>query len=112
MKEDFLGKYKNVKQLSWGLGLYSSASIFGPLLIIGGFGYCLDKIFGTKPWFLFISIFIAFFVTNFLLFKKVVALNKWISRRKEMKKNENKIKNDSAVIDTAISQEDRKESKN
>jgi len=89
MKEDFLDKHKNVKQLSWALAIYSSTSIFAPLLIIGGVGWWLDRVFGTRPWLLAISIFIAFIITNVLLFRKVVALNKWISRQKELrKKNE------------------------
>jgi len=89
MKEDFLDKHKNVKQLSWALAIYSSTSIFAPLLIIGGGGWWLDRVFGTRPWLLAISIFIAFIITNVLLFRKVVALNKWISRQKELrKKNE------------------------
>ena len=89
MKEDFLDKYKNVRQLFWALAIYSSTSIFAPLLIIGGVGWWLDRVFGTRPWLLAISIFIAFIITNVLLFRKVVALNKWISRQKELrKKNE------------------------
>lgn len=89
MKEDFLDKYKNVKQLSWALAFYSSTSIFGPLLIIGGTGWYLDRVFGTRPWLLAISVFISFIITNILLFKKVVVLTKWIDRQKDLrKKNE------------------------
>ena len=51
MKEDFLDKHKNVKQLSWALAIYSSTSIFAPLLIIGGVGWWLDRVFGTRPGF-------------------------------------------------------------
>ncbi|MDD5031436.1 MAG: AtpZ/AtpI family protein [Patescibacteria group bacterium] len=88
MKEDFLDKYKNIRQLSWALAFYSSTSIFGPLLIIGGAGWYLDRVLGTRPWLLAISIFIAFIVTNILLFKKVVALTRWISRQKELRKKD------------------------
>jgi len=94
MEESFLGKYKNIKQLSFGMALYSSTSILGPLLVIGGIGYFLDKFFGTKPWLLIASIFVAFIVTNFLLFKKVVALNKWISQQKELRKENSVNKED------------------
>ena len=87
MKEDSLDKYKNAKQLPWALAIYSSTSILGPLLIIGGIGYWLDRVFNTRPWLLVISIFIAFIVTNLLLFKKVVVLTKWIKRQKELEKN-------------------------
>lgn len=69
------------------MAAYSSFSILGPLLIIGGLGLYLDKIFNTKPWLLIISVFIAFIITNILLFKKVMALNKMI---KEQNKNINK----------------------
>ncbi|MFA4834314.1 MAG: AtpZ/AtpI family protein [Patescibacteria group bacterium] len=89
MKEDFLDKYKNVRQLSWALAFYSSTSIFGPILIIGGAGWWLDRVFNTRPWLLIVGVFIAFIVTNILLFKKVVALTKWIDRQRDMrKKNE------------------------
>ncbi|MFA4941653.1 MAG: AtpZ/AtpI family protein [Patescibacteria group bacterium] len=94
MEERFLGKYKNIRQLSLGMALYSSTSILGPLLIIGGIGYFLDKFFGTNPWLLIVSIFVAFIVTNFLLFKKVVALNKWISQQKELRKENSVNKED------------------
>lgn len=86
MEENLLEKYKSIRQLSFGLAVYSSTSILGPLLIIGGAGYFLDRILKTQPWILIISVFIAFIVTNFFLFKKVILLNKWISQQKELKK--------------------------
>ncbi|MDD5290905.1 MAG: AtpZ/AtpI family protein [Patescibacteria group bacterium] len=87
MGENLFGKYKSVRQLSLALAIYSSTSIFGPLIIIGGIGWYLDKVFNTRPWLLVISIFIAFIVTNILLFKKVIVLNRWIKQQKELAKN-------------------------
>jgi len=55
--------------------LYSIGSILGPLLVFGGFGLILDRIFGTKPVALLISILVAFIMTNVLLFKKIKKIN-------------------------------------
>ncbi|MDD5072006.1 MAG: AtpZ/AtpI family protein [Patescibacteria group bacterium] len=90
MEEKFFGKYKSIRDLSWAMALYSSTSIFGPLIIIGGIGWYLDRIFNTRPWILLISVLVAFIVTNFLLFKKVAFLTKWIKRQKELEKSEKK----------------------
>jgi F0F1-type ATP synthase assembly protein I len=87
-RENFLGKYKSVKDLSLALALYSSTSIFGPLIIIGGIGWYLDRIFNTRPWILVFGVFIAFIVTNFLLFKKAAFLTKRIKQQKELEKSE------------------------
>lgn len=74
---------KTIKQLCLAMAVYSSASIFGPLILIGGTGYLLDKLFKTKPIILIISIFIAFIITNILLFKKMQLLMKWIEQQKK-----------------------------
>lgn len=97
MEKNILGKYKSVKQLSFGMALYSSTSILGPLLIIGGIGYFLDKLLGTNPWLLIVGVFVAFIVTNFLLFKKVVTLNKWISDQKELRKKTDEEEDKSSI---------------
>lgn len=55
--------------------LYSIGSILGPLLVFGGFGLILDRIFDTKPVALLMNIFVAFIITNVLLFKKVKKIN-------------------------------------
>jgi len=55
--------------------LYSIGSILGPLLVFGGFGLILDRVFDTKPVALLINIFVAFIITNVLLFKKIKKIN-------------------------------------
>lgn len=90
MDESFFDKYKGTKNLAMAMAVYSSTSILGPLIIIGGIGYLLDRIFNTRPFILIISIIIAFIVTNILLFKKVVALTKWISKQKDVNRQKDK----------------------
>jgi F0F1-type ATP synthase assembly protein I len=80
MKND--NKNLNAKQLALSFVAYSTASIFGPLLIIGGLGYFLDKYFDTMPILTIIAVFIAFIVTNILLFKKMKMVNKLIDQYK------------------------------
>lgn len=91
MEEDSLGKYNNIKQLSVSMAVYSSTSILGPLLVIGGAGYYLDKLLKTGHWFLWIGVFVAFIVTNILLFQKMAVLGKLISRQAKLKKEKEKI---------------------
>lgn len=66
---------KSIKELVIASSFYSLGSILGPLLFFGGIGLILDKIFDTKPWALLINIFVAFIITNVLLFKKVNKIN-------------------------------------
>ncbi|HKK54220.1 MAG TPA: AtpZ/AtpI family protein [Patescibacteria group bacterium] len=73
---------QDAKQLALSFVAYSSASIFGPLLIIGGIGWLFDKWLDTGPLILIISVFIAFIVTNILLFKKIKMINKLIDKYK------------------------------
>ncbi|MBU0721998.1 AtpZ/AtpI family protein [Patescibacteria group bacterium] len=77
MNLEHLSKYKNTRQLICAMAAYSGTSILGPLLLIGGVGYFLDKMFNTNPILLIVSVIIAFIVTNILLYKKVkVLINK------------------------------------
>lgn len=80
MKIKDLDKYSNIKELAKAMGIYTSVSIFGPLVVIGGVGYFLDRHFGTKPVIMIISILIAFVISNILLFKKTIALIKHIDK--------------------------------
>ena len=66
---------KAVRELIIASSMYSIGSIAGPLLIFGGIGLILDKYFKTSPWALLGCIFIAFIITNILLFRKVKKLN-------------------------------------
>ncbi len=67
-------KYADMGIFSLGKGMALSATItgyiLGPLLILGGIGLWLDKIFGTKPWIMLASLVIAFFSTNILIYKR------------------------------------------
>lgn len=96
MKEKKLHN-QNAKQLAFSFVAYSSVSIFGPLFIIGGSGLLLDRWLGTGSVILIISVFIAFIVTNILLFKKIKKINKLIDKFKkqslEKAKQENLEKN-------------------
>jgi len=59
---------------SLGKGMALSATItgyiLGPLLILGGIGLWLDRIFGTKPWIMLAALAVAFFSTNVLIYKR------------------------------------------
>ena len=92
MSKDFIDKFNSTKSLGLAMAAYSSASIFGPLIIIGGLGLYLDKKFDTYPWLLAISIFIAFITTNILLFKKTITLTKMIQAQKDKRSQEDKTK--------------------
>jgi len=74
---------KSVKGLAVGMFYYTSGSILGPLLVFGGLGYTLDKVFDTKPILLVIGVVLAFITTNVLLFKQIKRLNSTISSYKD-----------------------------
>jgi F0F1-type ATP synthase assembly protein I len=63
-------KIVNIKDFAVGMAIYSSASVFGPLLIFGGIGYFLDKKFNGHHIILLSGILIAFIITNILIFRK------------------------------------------
>ncbi len=70
---------KSIKQIVFSSLAYSLLSILGPLLILGVPAYLLDKVFETKPFALMSAVFLAFIITNVLLFKKVTEMNRQIS---------------------------------
>ncbi|MDA3802574.1 MAG: hypothetical protein PF488_01585 [Patescibacteria group bacterium] len=74
---------KAVKEIILASAMYSLGSIFGPLIIIGGTGLLLDKLFGTSPWILLGSILVAFIVTNVLLFKKIKKINRMMENYRQ-----------------------------
>lgn len=80
----------SLKELALATFYYISGSILGPLLVFLGLGYFLDNILKTKPKMLIIGFFIAFIVTNILLFKKVVKINKTIDSYQESVNKEQK----------------------
>lgn len=67
---------KTIREIAVASAMYGLSSILGPLFVIGGIGWILDKVFNTGRLFLFSSIFVAFIVSNFLLFKKLKKINK------------------------------------
>ena len=94
MKDLNLQKYaNNNKKLIGYLGMYTSASIFGPLVLFGGTGYLLDSYFGTKPFLIIIGVLVAFIFTNIFLYKKVIALTNYINTFKDSSSS-NKSKED------------------
>jgi F0F1-type ATP synthase assembly protein I len=70
-----ISDFKSVRELSLAVFYYVSGSILGPLLLFGGLGYILDSFLHTSPTGLIVGVFIAFIVTNVLLFKKVKRIN-------------------------------------
>jgi len=84
---------KAVKEIILASAMYSLGSIFGPLLVIGGLGLLLDKLFNTSPWILLTSVLVAFIVTNVLLFKKIKKINRMMENyRREALDNKDKTK--------------------
>ncbi len=62
---------RSLRQIVLGMAAYTSASILGPLIIFGGFGYFLDKVFNCYPLWTLICLATAFVFTNILLFRKI-----------------------------------------
>ncbi|MFC1637975.1 AtpZ/AtpI family protein [Patescibacteria group bacterium] len=79
---------KNFSGLVKGVAIYTSASIIGPLLVLGGIGLMLDQRFGTGPMWLLIFVGIAFIVTNIMLFKQVQKMTGMIDELGEKEKND------------------------
>lgn len=63
-------KTTNVRDFALGMVAYSGASVIGPIIIFGTIGYFLDKAYNGRHLILLSSIFIAFVVTNILIFRK------------------------------------------
>jgi F0F1-type ATP synthase assembly protein I len=63
-------KNSNIGGFALGMVAYSGASIIGPILVFGTIGYFLDKAYNGRHLILLSSIFIAFVVTNILIFRK------------------------------------------
>ncbi|MFA5247786.1 MAG: AtpZ/AtpI family protein [Patescibacteria group bacterium] len=69
-------KNNNFRAYALATSLYGGVSIFGPLLVLAGGGYFLDKYFQTGRLFLFIGIGLAFIVTNVLLYRRAFSIMK------------------------------------
>lgn len=66
---------------------YTSASIFGPLVIIGGAGHLLDKYFGTEPIITIVAVLVAFVASNILLLKRAMSITGQITEIGKQGKN-------------------------
>lgn len=94
-------KGNNIKDLLISFFVFSSASVLGPLLVVGGIGFLIYKIYDTSIIVLIVSVLIAFILSNVLLFKKLKTVNlvidkekdKEIKRQKELVKAEIEEKN-------------------
>jgi F0F1-type ATP synthase assembly protein I len=65
---------KGAKDFALGMAVYSSASVLGPLIVFGVIGYFLDKALHGKNLILLACIFIAFIITNILIFRKTLVI--------------------------------------
>jgi F0F1-type ATP synthase assembly protein I len=83
---------KSIREIAISSAMYSVGSILGPLLVFGAIGWVLDKlVFGTYPYILLTSIFVAFVVTNVLLFKQIKKINRTMDsfKKEVIEKKEN-----------------------
>ncbi|MCF7820134.1 MAG: AtpZ/AtpI family protein [Candidatus Pacebacteria bacterium] len=107
-------KEYNFKTLALSLAGYISASIAGPLVVIGGIGWYLDRLFNSSPKILILSVFVAFIVTNILLFRQLKRINKTIDRynkEAEEKKLAEEKKDKQELIDTNPSSQAKEQDK-
>jgi F0F1-type ATP synthase assembly protein I len=81
------GKGLDIKDFAKGMALYSSASVLGPLIVFGLIGYFLDKAYNGHNFILLVSIFIAFIVTNILIFRKAMVVAAELKKFKGNGKN-------------------------
>ncbi|NIA18444.1 MAG: hypothetical protein GWO79_01030 [Actinobacteria bacterium] len=80
---------KAFKKLAYSYAAYSGASVFGPMLVLGGLGYAFDRFFGTK-FIVFIGVAIAFVATNILIYRKTKKLSETMSETSKKEKEEKK----------------------
>ncbi len=58
--------------------VYGGVSILGPLLLLGGGGYLLDKAFYTGRLFFICGVALAFILTNILLYRRAASVTREI----------------------------------
>jgi F0F1-type ATP synthase assembly protein I len=96
---------KDLRQIIFSSATYSLSSILGPLLILGVPAYFLDTFLGTRPMIMLAAVFVAFIMTNILLFKKVQEINHLIETKfppkklKSVDEGGNKVDQESKVED-------------
>jgi hypothetical protein len=76
MEQKNAEKTAGAKNFALGMAVYSGVSILGPLAVFGIVGYFLDKAYHGHNLILLSSIFIAFVITNILIFRKAFAIMK------------------------------------
>lgn len=79
------------KEIARAMALYIGYSILGPILVLGGFGYFLDKIFETKL-FVFIGLALSYITSQYLMFKKLKKINAEIAKHSPEEKKDEDIK--------------------
>jgi hypothetical protein len=67
-------KIEGVKDFALGMALYGSASILGPIIFFGAIGYFLDKAYHGNHLILLVSVFVAFVISNILIFHKTFSI--------------------------------------
>ena len=89
-KEPILKNNKTPRQIIWSMATYSGASIIGPLLLLGGVGYYLDRVLDKSPLLLLIGIGLAFVLTNILLFRRLKQVTDLFNEQDDAQKEEDK----------------------
>ena len=79
---DMEEKPQKKKNLVSYLALTIGGATFGPMIVFGGIGFYLDKIYGTKPVYLLVGIGVAFIVSNILLVKKARYVSRLVKEGK------------------------------
>ncbi len=62
------------KEIARAMTLYITYSVIGPLLVFGGIGYFIDRVLETR-FFLLFSVFVAYVISNILMFRKLKSIN-------------------------------------
>jgi F0F1-type ATP synthase assembly protein I len=76
MEQKNAEKIAGAKNFAVDMAIYSSVSVLGPLAILGIIGYFLDKAYHGHNLILLSFIFVAFIITNILIFRKAAVIIK------------------------------------
>lgn len=81
MNNFVLKKDKSLRAFVLATSIYGGASVFGPIVVIGGAGFFLDLYFKTKPVMTFVALLVSFIITNILLFKKAIEISNYVNKQ-------------------------------